>query len=189
MKQEKKPEEKYQFLQAVHIKPAGGHPGKDFPLGIHSVPEHFEYDPYFMKLVGAGLIVEASSKHISPQTSEERAHALLEKLAKKSSTHRTAAHAVKPPLSEAQKATQVAGRAQVSAEAQREGTSGVQPNLVDGEETEPAQLTPEAASAAKGAKAVEEVEPGDDDMDADKADKKKLKKADDDKHAGKHPKK
>lgn len=71
---------KYQFKQAVHIRPKGK-PGKAFSLGIHEVDQAFEYDPYFLKLVSAGLIAEAPlSKLAEPVPAEQKSQELLAKI-------------------------------------------------------------------------------------------------------------
>lgn len=87
---------KYQFKQAVHIRPKG-RPGKAFSLGIHEVDESFEYDAYFLKLVQAGLIVEAPlTKIAEPISAQQLAKSLLDKLALRKRA-KTAASAPKEP--------------------------------------------------------------------------------------------
>jgi hypothetical protein len=71
---------KYEFKQAVHIRPKG-RPGKNYGLGIHEVGEEVEYDPYFLRLVQAGLILEVDQvKAILPKSDKERAQSTLEKV-------------------------------------------------------------------------------------------------------------
>lgn len=85
----------YQFKQAAHI--AGHH----FKLGVHDVPEKVEYHPYFLKLVSAGLVVEAeATKVISPQSHQERGKKLLEKILSKKAAALPVAPSA-PPASKA----------------------------------------------------------------------------------------
>lgn len=70
----------YRFKQAVHIKPKGAS-GKDYGLGVHDVPDHHESDPYFLKLVSLGHIVDVSDeKVISAESSHERQQRLLNRI-------------------------------------------------------------------------------------------------------------
>lgn len=65
----------YQFKQAVHLN------GKNYPCGVHEVDEKTEYHSYFLKLVSAGLVLEADvKKAVSPVDLQERSKKLLEKL-------------------------------------------------------------------------------------------------------------
>lgn len=87
---------KYQFKQAVHIRPKGK-PGKAFSLGTHEVDESIEYDPYFLKLVSAGLIAEAPlTKVVEHKSAQQSAKELLDKLALRKRA-KTAANAPKEP--------------------------------------------------------------------------------------------
>lgn len=61
----KKAGDTFQFHQAVHIRPKGK-PGKNFVRGVNVVPEDYQYDPYFLKLVSSGLIVEVDSTKLPP---------------------------------------------------------------------------------------------------------------------------
>lgn len=58
--------------------------GKDYSRGIHDLTEKAENDPYFLKLIGAGLIVDVEgSKIISPESAKKRAEKLLNRISKK----------------------------------------------------------------------------------------------------------
>lgn len=72
----------YLFKQSVSIRPKG-HPAKTYLRGVHELTEAVEYDPYFLKLVGLGLVEESEARPASTKSAKERADALLEKLVKK----------------------------------------------------------------------------------------------------------
>jgi hypothetical protein len=71
----------YHFKQAVHLK------GKDYKRGSHDVSTEVEQDPFFLKLVHAGLVDEVdSAKELKQETVQERSQRLYEKLAPKKET-------------------------------------------------------------------------------------------------------
>lgn len=68
----------YHFKQAAHLA------GKDYVKGNHDVPEIAEEDPFFLKLVGAGLIVEPEAvREVSPESPAERSRRLYDRLVSK----------------------------------------------------------------------------------------------------------
>lgn len=55
-----------------------------FKLGTQEVPESVESDPFFLRLVKAGLIEEVDvSKELKPETAQERSKRLYDKLTAK----------------------------------------------------------------------------------------------------------
>lgn len=85
----------YLFKQAVNFC------GKDYHRGVHEVPEAVEYDPHFLKFVGAGLIEEAQEdKVISPASIVDRNKRLHEELLKRAAAKKAAA--AKPAEEEAE---------------------------------------------------------------------------------------
>lgn len=84
---------RYQFKQAAHVN------GKDYLLGVHDVSESTEYHPHFLRLVSAGLIVEAeNASPVSTDTHQERSQRLLHKIMKRKDPK--SAEAAKPKVSE-----------------------------------------------------------------------------------------
>lgn len=66
-----------QFKQAVHLD------GKDYPRGIHEVPEKALQSKFFHKLIKAGLVLDAEAAQVvAPVSEHQRQLKLAEKLAK-----------------------------------------------------------------------------------------------------------
>lgn len=69
----------YNFSFSVHLK----HPGKtgrDFLKGVREVSEDYEYHPYFLKLVGLGLVTEAAPAPASVDSLKDKQKTLLDKI-------------------------------------------------------------------------------------------------------------
>ena len=66
----------YQFNQAVRLQ------GQNFKLGTQEVPSEVEADPFFLKMVEAGLIAEAETQVAPPPVTSfaERVLKLQERL-------------------------------------------------------------------------------------------------------------
>lgn len=103
----------YQFKQSVHIRPKGK-PGKNFHRGINQVPEEYEYDPYFLKLVAAGYVVEVDPTKMPAinKTSAEVAASLHEKLVLRKRGKQAPAMAARAALADKEAAAIAAKAAQ-----------------------------------------------------------------------------
>lgn len=101
----------YHFKQAAHLA------GKDYMKGNHDVPEAAEEDPFFLKLVGAGLIVEPEAvREVSPESPHERSKRLYDRLVNKKEKKVKAAPANKDEAFAKQKEdAQAAAKAGVAA--------------------------------------------------------------------------
>jgi hypothetical protein len=78
---EKEKTDLFKFKITVRIVPAGK-PAMVFPHGDRAVPESYQFDPYFLKLVKAGAITKADPpprprKELSP---EKQGESLLKKI-------------------------------------------------------------------------------------------------------------
>lgn len=68
------------FKQAVHLKGKDGK-GKDYARGTHEVSEAHLMDPFFHKLLKAGLVEDGeAAKVVAPLSLQDRQKALAEKL-------------------------------------------------------------------------------------------------------------
>lgn len=70
-----------QFKQAVHLRGKASQ-GRDYPPGIHEVPEDHLQSPFFHKLLKAGLVTSTDVKTIHAETFQERQAKLADRIAK-----------------------------------------------------------------------------------------------------------
>lgn len=77
----------YQFKQAITFPSKGEKAFHAFKYGelVKELPEEVEKHPFFLKMVEAGLVVEAEEvKEVPQESPQERSKRLAEKLSKKS---------------------------------------------------------------------------------------------------------
>lgn len=119
----------YQFKQAVHFG------GKDYLRGVHDVPEAVEYDPNFIKYVGAGLIVdaEAPAKAITLESSHDRSKRLHEHLVKKAADAKRA-KAGKAPVAPPAPPVVPSGVEKAEAKAEQEAADAAELAKMEAEE-------------------------------------------------------
>lgn len=77
----------YEFKQSLRFVVGKEKEVLSFSCGNHEVPEKLEQEPFFLKCVKAGLILDGKKpKPVALKSDEERAKILINKLEKKAET-------------------------------------------------------------------------------------------------------